>query len=156
MEWIKRVSSETKIAIIAVLVIAGAVVAVIVLAGGSGGKSAASEGPHMTAQEGREAEEEVFGNPKNPMEPRNLNEVVIAHPKDEEATAAQLQRQIITNEESSDPTHKQEASCGYLSEYGHYISYHCFGYALGTQSSALGELEVTVNTDTGEVLVEEE
>jgi hypothetical protein len=45
--------------------------------------------------------------------------MIIVDPHDEEATEAQLRQQLITNAQSADPSHKQEASCSYGSSYSH-------------------------------------
>jgi hypothetical protein len=156
MTWFRQLSTEVRL-IVAISVIAVVGMAVLAGCGSSSKKPASSEAKsHVTAQEGREAEEEAFGNPRNPDEPRSLEEMIVANPHNEVATEEQLKRQIITNEESSDPTNQQEASCSYLSEYGHYLHYICEGYTLGGQNSAIGQIEVTVNQNNGEVLVEEE
>lgn len=159
--WFTKQSREVRLIIagLALLVIAGVVVALVT--SGSGGKSSGEESASAAeinelADEVEEEEAEGAEEAMNPSIPHNLNEVVIAHPKSEEATTAQLAQQIKTNELSNDPTHQQEASCSYLSEYGVYVHYSCIGYAMGGQSNGIGQIEVTVDRDTGEVLVEEE
>jgi hypothetical protein len=44
----------------------------------------------------------------------------------------------IAKQESSDPTHQQEASCSWLSEYSAYVHYVCMGYMLGGTNDAIG------------------
>ena len=157
--WFQRQSREIQLfAILAV-----AIIGMISLSScGSNSKKSAAETPASEAEineladEVEEEEAEGAEEATNPSIPQNLEEIVIAHPKSEEATTAQLAKQIRTNEESSDPRHQQEASCSYLSEYKNYISYACLGYTLGGTSDAIGRIEITVNRNNGKVLVEEE
>ena len=160
--WFKGLSQRAQLSIfgagIALVVLV--VVGVVALTSGSSGKSAA-ETPASEAEvnelikETEEAEGEAAEEATDPSIPRNLEKMIVAHPRNEVATEEQLKQQILTNGESSDPTHKQEASCSYTSSYSHYTHYICEGYSLGGQNSAIAQMEVTVNTDTGEVLVEE-
>lgn len=129
-------------------------VAVALVGCGSSGKAAA--GP--TPSEEKEVEEydaEYRAELTDPTIPHELGEIVIARPRNEEATTAQLSRQIISNEQNSDPRHEAKAWCSYSSAYGDYINYRCQGYEVGAQP-VLGELEVSVNKNTGEVFVEAE
>jgi len=79
--------------------------------------------------------------------------MIILHPDDEYATEQQLQHQILTNANSTDPTHKHEASCSYGSSYRHYVHYYCQGYTFGGQDEIL-TLEATVDEVSGAVSVE--
>lgn len=47
---------------------------------------------------------EVEGDPTDPKEARDLEDMIIRNPRNEEATEEQLKRQMITNAESTDPT----------------------------------------------------
>ncbi|HEY8082784.1 MAG TPA: hypothetical protein VIE64_04405 [Solirubrobacterales bacterium] len=96
---------------------------------------------------------EEFGDPTNPQEPRDLEEMIIKQPGDEWATTKQLERQILTNVEVSDPTHAHEVSCSYGSSYRSYMHYLCTGFSLEGQGGA-ATLEITVDTSTGLVEVE--
>ena len=157
--WFWGLSERARLA-----VVAGGIVLIVLIAGGialassgsSGGPAANAPASEAGVNEFEEAEGEAAEEATDPSIPRSLDEMIVARPHDEVAMEEQLRRQILTNEESADPTHKQEASCNYLSSYGHYVHYDCIGYSLGGQSSAIGQLEVTVDTNTGEVLVEEE
>ncbi|MGN6257121.1 MAG: hypothetical protein ACTHN3_05125 [Solirubrobacterales bacterium] len=128
------------------------IVAVVVIALTSGGSSKSAHHPLSKAEEA-EVVREIEGDPTDPREARNLEEMIIEHPRNEEATAAQLRQQIITNAESSDPTHEQEAFCSYTSSYRHYVHYLCQGYTVGGRGG-YASVEVTVDESTGEVSVE--
>lgn len=161
--WLQRQPREVRLIAMSFAIVVIAAVGIISLAscGSSSAKSAAETSAseaeiNELADEVEEEEAEGAEEAMNPSIPHNFEEVVIAHPRNEESTAAQLRQQIITNEESNDPTHQQEASCSWLSEYGHYVHYECMGYTLGGTSDAIGRVELTVNTNTGEVLVEGE
>lgn len=144
-----------------VVVMIVAVVGMTVLAGcGSGSKKkSAAETPASEAEineladEVEEEEAEGAEEAVNPSLPHGFEEIIIAHPHNEEATRDQLEKQIVTNEENSDPAHEARASCTYLSEHEEFINFSCLGFTVGSTNSAMGQIEVTVNRSTGEVSV---
>jgi uncharacterized protein (UPF0333 family) len=145
--------SDTKLVIVAVVLIAAIIGVTAIVSSGSNSDSAAKKAASAQAHElaaSEEAEEAT-----DPSIPRYLGAMIVAHPHNEVATEEQLTQQIITNEESSDPAHEPQAWCSYGSAYSHYVNYNCEGYSVGS-SGVLGHIEVTVDTNTGEVLVEDE
>jgi outer membrane murein-binding lipoprotein Lpp len=143
-------------------VLAMSVIGLTVLAGcGSSSKRSAAETPASEAEineladEVEEEEAEGAEEAMNPSIPHGFEEMLIAHPQNEESTRDQLEKQIVTNEEHSDPAHEAQASCSYLSEHAEFINFSCLGFTVGSTNSAMGQIEVTVNRNTGEVLVGE-
>ena len=160
--WFQRQSHEMRVIVSGFAVLAIAVIGMFVLSScGSSSKKSAAETPASEAEideladEVEEEEAEGAEEAMNPSIPQNFEEIIIAHPHNEEATRDQLEKQIVTNEENSDPAHEAQASCTYLSEHDEFINFSCLGFTVGSTNSAMGQIEVTVNRNTGEVLVGE-
>jgi hypothetical protein len=91
--------------------------------------------------------------PTNPYESRELSEVILEDPQDEASDERELERQIRTNLETTDPTYEHSVSCSPSSSYSHYLHFICEGFTTG--KSSYGTVTVTVDTQTGHVASEE-